>query len=170
MFVMNLICDKHPLRKKGRATEYSVWGFYNIREMPKNSKKYAPKPFESDGNASDTSANIYMSMLMSYAWQQLSKNAQVLYVYCKAQYYAEKRKPKPEHRQLSEQEQRQCFTMNKSKWQKLYKIYKSDNGQFNKDMKQLIEYGFVELLESGKNVREKNTYILSSEWKQIRKP
>ena len=81
-----------------------------------------------------------------------------------------KRKPKPEHRQLSEQEQRQCFTMNKSKWQKLYKIYKSDNGQFNKDMKQLIEYGFVELLESGKNVREKNTYILSSKWKQIKSP
>ena len=62
-----------------------TWGFYNIREMPKNSKKYEPKSFESDGNASDTSANIYMSMLMSYAWQQLSKNAQVLYVYCKAQ-------------------------------------------------------------------------------------
>lgn len=42
MFVINLICDKHPLRKKGRATEYSVWGFYNIRIMDKyflNKKK-----------------------------------------------------------------------------------------------------------------------------------
>lgn len=136
--------------------------------MSKNNKKYEPKSFESDGSSSDTSANIYMSMLMSYAWQQLSKNAQVLYVYCKAQYYAEKKKPKTEHRQLTEQEQRQCFTMNKSKWQKLYKIYKSDNGQFNKDMKQLIDYGFVELLESGKNVRKKNTYMLSNKWKGIK--
>lgn len=135
--------------------------------MSRNNKKYQPKPFESDGNPSDTSANIYMSMLMSYAWQQLSKNAQVLYVYCKAQYYAEKRKPKTEHQQLTEQEQRQCFTMNKSKWQKLYKIYKSDNGQFNKDMKQLIDFGFVELLEGGKNVRKKNTYMLSNKWKSI---
>jgi hypothetical protein len=137
--------------------------------MSRNSKKYEPKSFESDGNSSDTSANIYMSMLMSYAWQQLSKNAQVLYVYCKAQYYAEKKKPKTEHQQLTEQEQRQCFTMNKSKWQKLNNIYKSDNGQFNKDMKQLIYYGFVELLEGGKNVRKKNIYMLSNKWKGINK-
>lgn len=136
--------------------------------MSRKKQKYAPQPFESDGSPSDTSANIYMSMLMSYAWQQLSKNAQILYVYCKAQYYAEKKKPKSEFRQLTEQEERQCFTMNKSKWQKLYNIYKSDNGQFNRDMKQLIEWGFVELVESGKNVRKKNTYMLSSKWKSAK--
>lgn len=136
--------------------------------MSRNNKKYQPKPFESDGNPSDTSANIYMSMLMSYAWQQLSKNAQVLYIYCKSQYYAEKRKPKTEHKVLTEQEQRQCFTMNKSKWQKLYKIYNSDNGQFNRDMKQLIDFGFVELVEGGKNVRKKNIYMLSDKWKSAK--
>jgi hypothetical protein len=132
--------------------------------MSRRKESYKPKSFESDQNKSDTSSNIYMSMLMSESWQKLSKNAQILYVYCKAQYYAEKTKPKPQLRQLTEQEQRQCFTMNKSKWQSLYGIYPSDNGQFNKDMKQLIDNGFIELIENGKNTRTKSIYMLSNKW------
>lgn len=133
--------------------------------MAKKTKtKYVPKPFESDGSSSDTSANIYISMLTSESWQALSKNAQVLYLYCKAQYYAEKQKPKPAIITLSEQQQKQTFTMNKSKWQSLYKIYKSDNGQFNKDMQMLIDYGFVEVLQSGQNTRSKSIYLLSDKW------
>lgn len=132
--------------------------------MSRRKESYKPKSFESDQNKSDTSANIYMSMLMSENWQKLTKNAQVLYLYCKAQYYAEKNKPKLQLKQLTEQEQRQCFTMNKSKWQSLYGIYISDNGQFNKDMKQLIDYGFVELIENGKNTRTKSIYMLSNKW------
>lgn len=130
----------------------------------KKQNKYIPKPFESDGSSSDTSANIYISMLTSESWQALSKNAQVLYLYCKAQYYAEKQKPKPTIITLSEQQQKQTFTMNKSKWQSLYKIYKSDNGQFNKDMQMLIDYGFVEVLQSGHNTRSKSIYLLSDKW------
>lgn len=134
--------------------------------MSRKKEKYVPKSFESTGAGNDTSANIYMSMLMSDKWQALSKNAQVLYVYCKAQYYAEKKKPKPQFRELTEQEQRQCFTMNKSKWQKLYHIYKSDNGQFNKDMKQLIEMGFIDIIQSGQRNRSKSIYMLSNRWKE----
>lgn len=132
--------------------------------MSRRKESYRPKSFESDQNKSDTSANIYMSMLMSESWQKLSKNAQILYVYCKAQYYAEKTKPNPKLRQLTEQEQRQCFTMNKSKWQNLYGIYPSDNGQFNKDIKQLIDNGFIELIENGKNTRTKSIYMMSNKW------
>lgn len=132
--------------------------------MGKRKESYVKKPFESDCTSKDTSANIYVSMLMSENWQKLSKNAQILYVYCKAQYYAEKTKPKPFHRQLTEQEQKQCFTMNKSKWKDLYKIYKSDNGQFNRDIKELIESGFIELVETGKLTRTKNIYMLSDKW------
>ena len=132
--------------------------------MSRRKESYKPKSFESDQNKSDTSANIYMSMLLSESWQRLTKNAQILYIYCKAQYYAEKTKPKSQLRQLTEQEQRQCFTMNKSKWQSLYRIYPSDNGQFNKDMKQLIDLGFIELIENGKNTRTKSIYMLSNKW------
>lgn len=134
----------------------------------KKREVYVKKPFESNCTSSDTSANIYVSMLMSENWQKLTKNAQILYVYCKAQYYAEKQKPKPRYIILSEQEQRQCFTMNKSKWKDLYNIYSSDNGQFNKDIKQLIEYGFIELVESGWGTRTKNIYMLSNKWQEKR--
>lgn len=133
--------------------------------MSKKKAVYIPKSFESTGTKKDNSANIYMSMLTSWSWQQLSKNAQVLYVYCKAQYYAEKKKPETKVKQLDENEQRRCFTMNKSKWQSLYHIYNSDNGQFQKDMKQLIKYGFVEYIENGKTSRTKSIYMLSDKWR-----
>lgn len=134
--------------------------------MKKRIRTYKPKTFESTTNTSDTSANIYVSMLLSESWQQLTKNAQILYVYCKAQYYAEKKKPKPIISHLTSEQQSKCFTMNKTKWLDLYKIYKSDNGQFNKDIKQLIQFGFIELVECGKFTRTKNIYMLSDKWQQ----
>lgn len=133
----------------------------------KKYKKYKPKKFESTQNPSDTSANIYMSMLMSPNWMALTKNAQVLYVYCKAQYYAEKRKPELNPlnpRKLTEDEKSRCFTMNMSKWNDLYHIYNKNQNQFQKDMRQLIEYGFVELIEDGSTTRTKSIYMLSDKW------
>lgn len=134
--------------------------------MPRK-KPYVPKPFESTGLSSDTSANIYMSMLTSYAWQKLTKNQQVLYLYCKAQYYAQKDKDKqkPKIAQLSAEEFRRCFTMNKSKWCNLYHLYNNGNqGSFAKDMRALVKWGFVELVEEGKNISSCNIYMLSDKW------
>ena len=109
-------------------------------------KEYVKKEFESTGISSDTSANIYVSMLTSKAWIDLTKNAKVLYLYCKAQYYAEKKKPNNNSLQ---------FTMNKSKWNSMYKIYTNQN-QFYKDMGMLIEHGFIKCIENGSNTRTKN--------------
>lgn len=133
--------------------------------MSRKREKYIPKSFESTGTSNDTSANIYMSMLMSDSWNNLTKNQQILYVYCKAQYYAEKKKPKPIVVQLSEDELKLCFTMNKSKWCKLYHIYKNGNqNSFIKDMKALVDKGFVELVENGKTSRTKSIYKFSNRW------
>ena len=44
-------------------------------------RPYEKKPYESDCAKSDTSANIYMSMLMSPAWMDLTPKQQQLYVY-----------------------------------------------------------------------------------------
>ena len=52
-------------------------------------KKYKPKSFESTGTSSDVSANIYKSMIMSDAWNDLT-NQRLLYVYCKSCYYGQK--------------------------------------------------------------------------------
>ena len=137
--------------------------------MSKQKIKYKPKKFESTGISSDTSANIYMSMLMSDAWQSLTKNQQILYLYCKAQYYAEKRKPKPKLVELDAEQLSLCFTMNKSKWCTLYNIYsKGNQNGFSKDMSELIDKGFIDLVENGKNTRTKNIYKLSSGWQDKR--
>lgn len=126
-------------------------------------KKYIPKPFESDGSKSDTSANIYHSMLISPQWKALSKGAMVLYLYCKAQYYAEKSKPVSKYKTLSESEKARCFTMNKAK-RDGYELYSDHAGQFQKEMKELLQYGFVDIVEQGKNTRTKNIYMLSDRW------
>lgn len=55
-------------------------------------KKYVPKAFES-GKAGDVSANIYASMMQSKAWNNLTNNAKVLYLYMKLQYYGQKTIP-----------------------------------------------------------------------------
>ena len=60
--------------------------------MGKRKKPYQPKSFESTGISNDTSSNIYESMLLAPAFQDLSKNQRLLYVCMKAQYYG-KRKP-----------------------------------------------------------------------------
>lgn len=54
--------------------------------------------------------------------------------------------------------------MNMSKWNDLYHIYNKNQNQFQKDMRQLIEYGFVELIEDGSTTRTKSVYMLSDKW------
>lgn len=126
--------------------------------MSRRKAPYQKRPFESMGANSDTSANIYMSMLLSPAWRDLTAQQQRLYLYCKSQYYAEKSKPNSD--QL-------CFTMNRSKWMSLYGLYKIGNERsFYRDMTALIEHGFVVCVESGANTKTKSVYRYSSKWQQ----
>jgi hypothetical protein len=120
-------------------------------------KTYIKRKFESTGESSDTSANIYMSMLMSEAWRELSAKQQQLYLYCKAQYYAEKKKPINDNNT--------SFTMNQSKWHELYGLYSLYNKtSFYRDMTALIEKGFVRCLQCGAIMREKTIYEFSDKW------
>lgn len=126
-----------------------------------STKKRAPyqkKPFESTGISSDTSANIYMSMLISPAWMDLSAQQQRLYLYCKAQYYGEKGKPEgnPEY-----------FTMNQSKWSDMYGLYKRNNASsFYRDLEALIEHGFIRCVAHGGASWGKSVYAFSASWQK----
>ena len=128
--------------------------------------KYKPKSFESTGISSDTSANIYESMIKSAAWKDLSKNQQNLYLYCKSQYYGEKiyeLKEKADNPEI--------FTMNKYKWCSVYEIYNSGNANsFYKDMEALILHGFVKCIKCGAIARRKNVYQYSDKWQLWGKP
>ena len=132
----------------------------------KKNNKYIPKSFESSKSSkNDIFASIYLSMIKSDKWKNLSKNQQLLYVYCKFQYYGEKNCPKPMVKKLTEEEYALCFTMNKSKWCKAFNLYKEGNqAMFYKDMDALISNGFIELVECGKTSRTKNIYKFSNKW------
>ncbi len=119
-------------------------------------KQYIPKTWESiDGNR--LSANIYVSMMQSNAWMQLSKNARLLYIYMKAQYYGQKNLPE---RPSTD------FVFNWALVNKTYKLY-SNKGQFENDRNMLIQYGFIEIVENGKNTRTKNIYRYSDKWQSF---
>ena len=126
--------------------------------MSRRTKPYEKKAFESTGASSDTSANVYMSMLLSDAWRALTAQQKTLYLYCKAQYYAEKKKPNGD---------RLCFTMNQSKWSDVYGLYEKSNAKgFYRDMSALIEHGFVVCVECGAATRTKSIYKFSSMWQR----
>lgn len=124
--------------------------------MSRRRHQYQKKPFESTGASNDTSANIYMSMLLSAAWRSLTAQQQRLYLYCKAQLYAEKQKPNNDPL---------CFTMNQSKWAELYGLYEKSNAKgFYRDMSALIEKGFITCVQCGAITRTKSIYRFSNMW------
>lgn len=136
--------------------------------MVKRKKGYTPKPFESamhitlkNGKSrGDTFANIYESMLLSSAWQDLSIRQRLLYLYCKSQYYSEKN-----YELKGKDNNPTIFTMNQYKWCKKYKLYSIGNkNQFYKDMDGLISHGFIKCLECGALARKKNVYAFSDKW------
>ena len=130
--------------------------------MSRRKTPYQKKVFESNGASNDTSANLYMSMLLSDAWKSLTSQQQRLYLYCKAQYYAEKQKPNGDPL---------CFTMNHSKWCGLYGLYEKSNAKgFYRDMSALIEAGFVTCSECGAITRTKSIYRFSSMWQKFGTP
>lgn len=118
--------------------------------------KYTPKPWESVGG-NKLSANIYATMIQSPAWMKLSKNARLLYVYMKLQYYGAKNLP--DHPATD-------FTFNWALVSKTYKLY-SNKRQFENDRNMLIEHGFIEYIENGKNTRTKSIYRFSDKWQSV---
>ena len=120
-------------------------------------KKYVPKNFESN-KCGDVSANIYASMVQSQAWNNLTNNARVLYMYMKMQYYGQKTIPNKEQ---------ECFHFNKALYTKKYRLYTNVN-QFYKDRNLLIENGFIEIDGgSTRHTREKMIYKFSAKWHEI---
>ena len=126
--------------------------------MPKK-KKYQKKDFESTGVGYDVSANIYLSMMKSKAWEALTKNQRILYLYLKLQYYSQKRKPNKDDKSM--------FYFNQTKWMNEYQLYSEGNKKsFYNDIEQLIIKGFIDCVSSGKTTRERNIYQYSSRWQK----
>ena len=125
------------------------------RKNSNNSSGYTPKKFETNEYNNVLSANIYLDMLTSPAWIDTPKNARLLYIYAKAQFWGVKEHP---------QNRQDYFYLNKSLVVDIYKLY-TNTSQFRKDINELIKHGFIELVENGKFTRTKNIYKYSDKWK-----
>lgn len=125
--------------------------------MSRRKKAYTPKSFESI-NGNRLSANMYATMLQSKAWKKLNKGAMVLYLYMKLQYYGA--------RNIADHPQTD-FVFNKAMVTQVYGLY-TNMSQFRKDRDLLIEYGFIEYVENGKNTRTKSIYRFSDKWQQYK--
>lgn len=129
--------------------------------MGRRKQAYQKKPFESSGASSDTSANIYDSMLTSPAWIDLTARQKALYVTCKSQYYAERKVLDIDGKTLPQE----YFTMNRAKWQERYRLYgKGSENSFYRDMDSLILHGFIDCYFCGAVARQKSIYRFSSRW------
>lgn len=117
----------------------------------------------------DTSANIYESMLTSDAFALLTTKQQVLYVFCKAQYYG-KRKPEKDFPEVEQMQGADLFYLNWAAVQQ-YRLYKpSMDKNFYQDMKALCSHGLIEKVASGRGRRQKSVYRFSDRWKTWQPP
>jgi len=141
--------------------------------MGSKRKGYSAKPYESMGltfidrngkTRKETNCCIYESMLQSEAFISLKPRVKVLYIYCKSQLYG-KRKPAKDFPQVEELQNDSYFYFN---WElaKRYSLYKdSMESNFYRDIKTLIDAGFIKLVASGAKQKKKNIYAPSERWK-----
>jgi hypothetical protein len=139
--------------------------------MSKKSK-YTPQSYESTGTkpgckpgTRDVSGNIYMSMLLSRAWLDLSPQQKTLYVCCKAQQYAEHQDKLGKEIGYGVHFKGNLFTMNHEKWCNVYKLYADTNrAGFHRDMDALIAHGLIDCVRCGKIGRVRSIYAYSVRW------
>lgn len=137
-------------------------------------RKWSARAFESQGQRftdpvtgairADTSANIYESMLLSAAFQDLTNRQRLLYVICKAQFFGH-RKPSQDFPEVEQVADDVCFYLNLGAATR-YGVYtKNMRGKFYADMKELERHGFIKTISSGKPTKSKSVYMFSPDWK-----
>ena len=124
----------------------------------KSANRPTHKPFESR-NDHGQFTKITIDMIKSKAWEHLSLRQRGLYVTMKALY-----NPKIYTAGINVKESNEQFTFPKEAWGPLY----NNNGRaWRLDLAALINYGFINLAESGWTTRTKNVYRFSDRWKKI---
>ncbi len=123
---------------------------------------YERKPYESAKPGSgghDPYVGLYFSMTHSPAWLDLTGNQRDLYRVCKEQ-YKQKRPAKryPDHKPFDRDE---VFSLS---WYRVKEAVPQGETTFYKDLKALVDHGFIRVLSQGGYKRE-TVYELSDQWK-----
>lgn len=126
-------------------------------------RKYTPKPFESMGG-NDTFSMIFMSMLKSPAFKDLSNNQQLLYLFMKSEYYGQKHRPMKDYPDIADSIQYFYFNCRIAE-EYGYVKSKGNRGKFYDNIKVLVDHGFIETISNGKESKQKSIYKFSEKWK-----
>ena len=129
--------------------------------MGKRRQQYRPKDFESTQVSNDTSANLYISMLLSDAWQDLNDSARVIYLYMKSQFYGQKKVADNDYMGEKIEYGQEHFYFNRGLFKK---FGKTDPTTCKKAIDKLVSHGFIELVHDGKRTRTNSIYKFSSKW------
>lgn len=131
-------------------------------------KRYNPKPFESTGISSDTSANIYNSMFLHDAFLSLTKNQRLLYICMKDRYYSARERPAKDFEELGMYQGMEYFYFNLAIAEK-YNLYKRSNRKsLYDDIAELEKHGLIKTMSNGKGNHRKSIYCFSDMWKDFR--
>lgn len=117
-------------------------------------RKYEPKAYECVSSQPPLSAVIYASMVQSDNWKKLSHGAHVTYLYMKLQLYGARN---------IEGHPKEHFYFNDAMATKVYGI-STNREQCRKYRNELLQYGFIELVEYRAHSFDKNIYTFSSRW------
>lgn len=113
------------------------------------------EPFECSPYESKAFVRIFLDMVNSPAFKDLSYKQQLLYFYMKIQFgQKESKKPNGKHLQ---------FYFNRGLYKNTLGLYSNDE-QFRKDRDALIMHGFIICIENGFNTRSKSIYQFSDKW------
>lgn len=121
-------------------------------------KKNIVYGFEKRKEDKDLFVRIYAGMMQSKAWGNLTKPAMTLYLYMKLQLFGQNNPIK---------ENKQSFVFNKALYTKTYNLY-TNGAQFQRDLKLLVDNGFIEIVEKNWTTRKKNIYQFSDKWQNIK--
>lgn len=114
--------------------------------MPRKKKDYGFKPFEKDLSSPDNHhIRLTRSMLSSKAWKSLTMHSKVLYMEMKNKY-------------TGNNENDISFTYKEA-------MEIMNDRTFTKCVDQLIECGFIKLLEQNWTLRKPNIYGFNDQWK-----
>ena len=112
-------------------------------------------------------------MLISDAWQDLTSRQRDVYLAAKMQFFGARSRPAndyPELEELQGYKGKECFYLNHRFLTKVYRIYPESNRRdLYKDIKALIEHGFIEEVIHGDakgGNYHRSIYKYSDKWQE----
>ena len=157
--------------------KYKVKNYYPFESLSRVEKGIDGKDrhrFINNGKEqTDTTTLLTYSMMISDAFRDLTARQRMLYVYAKSQFYGARSRPCNDYKDIDvfkEYNGSRYFYLNHRLLSDVFGLYPKDNHRdLYKDIKALIEHGFIEKYSGGRSNRSRAIYRYSEWWKDWEK-